>query len=65
MDALLSLEKNREIVIKTSDKGGNIVVMTHHKYKKMCLNILSDQEGYEILPNNPILQYKKKLEKNG
>lgn len=36
IQALLRLEKNNLLVIKPSDKGGNLVIMDHSIYKTMA-----------------------------
>lgn len=40
------LTKNSKIVIKPSDRGGNVVVMNNDDYTSMCLNILENREWY-------------------
>ncbi|XP_044142546.1 uncharacterized protein LOC122932281 isoform X1 [Bufo gargarizans] len=57
MEALRSLERDETIVIKPSDKGGNLVILDSLLYKNMCLDLLKDREGYEILHNNPTVMY--------
>lgn len=59
---MISLEKNEEITVKPSDKGGNIFVLDTASCKKMCLRILNDKDGYEVLPNNPTQEYRNELE---
>lgn len=44
--ALRNLETNPNLVIKPSDKGGNIVLMDNERYERICLNILSNKEWY-------------------
>ncbi|CAJ0934562.1 unnamed protein product [Ranitomeya imitator] len=44
--ALDNLSANTELVIKPSDKRGNLVIMDHKKYKEMCLKILTDTTTY-------------------
>lgn len=44
--ALTSLQKNSELIIKPADKGGNLVVMDRTKYELMCLRILKNREWY-------------------
>ncbi|KAM4034381.1 alpha-2-macroglobulin-like protein 1 [Anomaloglossus baeobatrachus] len=60
-EALLSLEKNRNIVIKPSDKGGNTVILDVRKYRDMCFSILHDSVTYEILRGDPTKDYAGKL----
>ncbi|CAJ0915644.1 unnamed protein product [Ranitomeya imitator] len=52
-EALDKLEKNDQIVVKPSDKGGNLVILDHQKYVGMCKLILNDRETYGILENDP------------
>lgn len=47
MEALNNLEKNHSIVVKPSDKGGNIVLMDKAKYETMCLKILNNTSWYK------------------
>lgn len=46
---LESLRNNESIVIKLSDKGGN-VHMENHFYKSMCLKILNNKDWYRPIP---------------
>lgn len=52
--ALCHLENNREIIFKPSDKGGNLVVLDHVKYKKMVYDILVDKRCYGVLKEDPM-----------
>ena len=52
-EAILDLSKDDSIIIKPADKGGAIVIMDSEDCKKGCLQILSDKEFYEELPENP------------
>lgn len=45
--ALISLQKNSNIVFKPADKGGNIVILDKLQYTHMCLKILDNSEWYE------------------
>lgn len=45
--ALLSLQKNSNIVIKPNDKGCNIVILDKSQYINMCEKILENFEWYE------------------
>ncbi|XP_075187641.1 uncharacterized protein LOC142258985 [Anomaloglossus baeobatrachus] len=51
--AIRALEQDRHIVIKPSDKGGNVVVLDPAQYLTMCHDLLMDREGYAILRGNP------------
>lgn len=55
--ALKSLETNKSLVIKASDKGGNTVVMGRTAYTAMCQKILDDKLGYEVLSRDPTMEY--------
>lgn len=59
--ALKNLEKDHQITIKPSDKGGNIVVMDTDAYISMCEKLLRDKTTYEILSSDPTVQYKEEL----
>lgn len=59
--ALMSLERNNKIIIKSPDKAGNIVVLNSSVYREMCLAILRDTNCYEILPESATRQYRNKL----
>lgn len=56
--ALLALEQDSTIVLKPADKGGNLVIMSHEQYRKMCLKILTDPEKYKVLENDPTLLFR-------
>lgn len=62
-EAMLSLQQNPNIVIKPSDKGGNLVVMDCAKYESMVMDLLKNKEWYkrvsEGFVNNIEIQYKK------
>ncbi|XP_073511825.1 uncharacterized protein [Phyllobates terribilis] len=59
--ALKNLEKNKHLIIKASDKGGNLVLMDHTKYLTLCQMILKDKDTYDVLPKNPTSTYTLKL----
>lgn len=44
--ALLSLQTNDNIVIKPSDKGGNLVIQDKLHYESMVLALLNNKEWY-------------------
>ncbi|CAJ0929381.1 unnamed protein product, partial [Ranitomeya imitator] len=52
-EALEKLEKNDQIIVKSSDKGGNLVILDHQRYVGMCRSILDDRETYGVLENDP------------
>lgn len=59
--ALRALEQDESIIIKPSDKGGNVVLMDRREYEEVCLQILGDHDTYERLPCDPTPQYYKEL----
>ncbi|CAJ0964821.1 unnamed protein product [Ranitomeya imitator] len=60
-EALEALKGNDQVIIKASDKGGNLVIMDHKVYREMCYNILQDRSTYEILCSDPTGAYKTEL----
>lgn len=50
MQALKSLQKRTDMVVKPSDKGGNIVKMTQTHYQAMCHTILDNHKWYRPIP---------------
>jgi hypothetical protein len=50
--ALLSLKKNKNIVIKPSDKGNGIVIMDRTYYVDRTLEHLSDETLYQPMPHD-------------
>jgi hypothetical protein len=56
--AITTLAKDSSIVIKPSDKCGSVVIMNTRDYEQACLNVLTNEEHYEELPNNPNPTYK-------
>lgn len=60
-EAIRSLERDSNIIIKSSDKGGNTVLMDRDQYITMCNNLLSDMVSYKVLPCDPTDQYQKEL----
>ncbi|XP_073417913.1 uncharacterized protein [Dendrobates tinctorius] len=54
--ALERLEKNTNLVIKSADKGGGIVIQDKTDYVNEAFRILSDKNFYLPIPQNPIPQ---------
>lgn len=42
LQALLNLERDKSLIIKPSDKGGNLVLMDHEIYRKMTMDLLGE-----------------------
>ncbi|XP_044141738.1 LOW QUALITY PROTEIN: acetylserotonin O-methyltransferase-like [Bufo gargarizans] len=61
MSALQSLERDKSIIIKPSDKGGNLVILDQPLYVQMCMDLLKDRGGYGTLTSNPTIQFKAEL----
>lgn len=59
--ALKNLEQDPTIVIKPADKGSNLVIIDHRQYHNMCMSILSDKRGYNILERDPMESYQLEL----
>lgn len=53
MEALKSLQQNKNITIKPSDKGGNLVIMDNCQYESMVMAIVRNREWYrKVSPNH-------------
>lgn len=50
---------NRDLLIKSTDKGGAVVVMDAGLYYKLNLEILSDRDTYAPLKGDPIIDFQK------
>lgn len=59
--ALKSLQKCSDVVIKQSDKGGNIVLMTHNQYQSMCLTILNNRNWYCPISQSLVSSFAQEL----
>ncbi|XP_053571770.1 E3 ubiquitin-protein ligase MARCHF6 [Bombina bombina] len=60
-NALKSLSDNETILIRPSDKGGNVVVLNKKDYIVEARRQLDDKEVYSKLQNNPTKLYKHEL----
>lgn len=56
-EALELLCNNVTIVIKPSDKGGNVVLMDNQDYLRMCQRILDNKDWYRSIPAKLIESY--------
>ncbi|CAJ0951533.1 unnamed protein product, partial [Ranitomeya imitator] len=61
MTALRNLETDTSLVLKPSDKGGNVVVMDIDKYRDLCLSLLNDCTTYIRVTSNPVGECVKTL----
>ncbi|XP_075684194.1 uncharacterized protein LOC142652437 [Rhinoderma darwinii] len=61
MVALRSLKGDDTIIIKPSDKGGNVVVMDRTRYSMMCYQILNDHQCYKVLESDPSMSFRNQL----
>lgn len=48
--ALRELRDLTSVIVKPSDKGGNIVLMERLHYERMCTNILKNVNWYHVIP---------------
>lgn len=51
--AIDSICANHDIVVKTADKGGSVVVLNATLYKNFNMDILQDTAMYKSLHNDP------------
>lgn len=54
---LKALAQNKDIIIKTADKGGGIVIQNRNAYAKEAHRLLSDSNTYPRLPRDPLFQF--------
>lgn len=59
--ALQDLSKNYSLVVKPSDKAGNIVLMNNDQYITMCKKILNNENWYQSIPLNMIAKFSRKF----
>lgn len=66
MVSISSLKKNKNLIVKNSDKGGSVVVLDAALYKNQVLSILIDANTYRILDQDTtplfMIQLKQLLE---
>lgn len=58
--ALHNLSSNKNIVIKPSDKGGNLVIMDTDQYERMCYDIILNKTWYRSVPVSHVNYYATK-----
>ncbi|KAM5191587.1 WD repeat-containing protein 64 [Mantella aurantiaca] len=61
--ALYNLEQNREITIKSADKGGKIVILDNLQYEEMCMNIIKNRSWYAPINLKSIKKFQGDFEK--
>ncbi|CAH2329431.1 Hypothetical predicted protein, partial [Pelobates cultripes] len=59
--ALTELSRESNLVIKSSDKGGNIVLMDKNNYIEMCMEHLENTDIYRCLSTDPTIEYLTEL----
>ncbi|XP_053558604.1 uncharacterized protein LOC128649388 [Bombina bombina] len=59
--AIAELQDNHNIVIRSSDKGGNVVVMRKEEYFKEAHRQLQDGITYRNLSHNPVHDFRLKM----
>ncbi|CAH2275935.1 Hypothetical predicted protein [Pelobates cultripes] len=55
--ALTELSHEPNLVIKASDKGGNIILLDKNNYIEMCMEHLQYKQHYSHLPKDPTTEY--------
>ncbi|KAJ1154235.1 hypothetical protein NDU88_006989 [Pleurodeles waltl] len=56
-----SLRNDKNIIIKKSDKGGNVVILSRDKYIKEGLRQLQDKKNYSIARRDEMREVKRKV----
>lgn len=51
--AISSLNKNRDLLVRQTDKGGAVIVMSNDLYFQINKKMLMDQKTYRLLTFNP------------
>uniref|UniRef100_A0A8C5M1L9 Reverse transcriptase domain-containing protein n=1 Tax=Leptobrachium leishanense TaxID=445787 RepID=A0A8C5M1L9_9ANUR len=59
--ALKELTMNTDLIIKPSDKGGNITIMSKDQYECMVKTLLDDNKVYVKLPQDPTKRFMGQL----
>lgn len=62
--ALKELKEMKNIVIKKSDKEGNVVLMNENHYEKEARRLLNDRSTYRRLDYNPFPEVVRELNQN-
>ena len=60
--ALLRLSGDKNIVIKSADKRGALVIMDSYKYNEVCLQQLTDNEYYKEIEHDPNTEYRQVID---
>lgn len=61
-EALHQLTSLDKVVIKPSDKGGNIVLMDSEYYERMYLDLLHNRDWYRTVPNSFQIQIQSRYQ---
>jgi hypothetical protein len=59
--ALISLSKDKSIMILPADKGRCTVILNREEYDEKAKTLLSDKNTYKILKKDPTARYKREL----
>ncbi|CAJ0930570.1 unnamed protein product [Ranitomeya imitator] len=59
--ALSTLKENKQIIIKSADKGGSIVVLDRDYYMREIRTQLRDIDTYQPIGNNPTFEISKEI----
>ena len=49
---ILNLKKNKDIIIKETEKGGAVVIINTKHYLKMMSDYLNDESTYKMVESN-------------
>lgn len=66
LEALFSLQKNQNLVVKPSDKGGNLVIVERYQYESMVMRLLNNRDWYKKISEGHIqlmaIRYRQLIE---
>lgn len=57
IQALKQLQRQMDIINKPSDKGGNIVLMSHAQYQAMCYDVLKNHTWYKPISTTAVQSF--------
>ncbi|CAJ0947769.1 unnamed protein product [Ranitomeya imitator] len=60
-EAIKTLKENKQIVIKSADKGGSIVVLDKTHYVSIVQSLLSDEITYEKIERDPTFEIAREI----
>ena len=60
-DGIKKLEARKDVIVRPADKGGGVVILSKEFYINQITEMLSDEETYRKLDNDPTSRYNKEL----